>query len=77
MNLHKGARLTPYSRALLVDRMVRHGLRSEEAAKAAGVSVRTAFKWLRRFREEGFDGPDGPIFATSCLSSCHADRQGC
>jgi len=52
MNMHKGARLTPYSRALLVERML-GGLRAEEAAQAVGVSVRTAYKWLRRFREEG------------------------
>lgn len=56
MNMHKGARLTPYSRALLVERMVHQGLRAEEAAHAAGVSVRTAYKWLRRFREEGAAG---------------------
>ena len=53
MNLHKHARLTPRGRALLVERMLEHGLRVEEAAHAAGVSVRTVYKWLRRFREEG------------------------
>lgn len=52
MNLHKHARLTPRGRALLVQRML-NGLRVEEAAQAAGVSVRTAYKWLKRFREEG------------------------
>lgn len=52
MNLHKHARLTPRGRALLVQRMLT-GLRAEDAAQAAGVSVRTAYKWLRRFREEG------------------------
>ena len=56
MNMHKGARLSPYSRALLVKRIVEHGLRVEEAAQAAGVSARTAYKWLRRFREEGVSG---------------------
>lgn len=56
MNLHKHARLTPRGRALLVDRVLEHGLRVEEAAHAAGVSVRTAYKWLRRFREEGRAG---------------------
>ena len=56
MNLHKHARLTPRGRALLVERVVDHGLRVEEAAHAAGVSVRTAYKWLRRFREEGLAG---------------------
>lgn len=55
MNLHKHARLTPRGRALLVQRML-HGLRVEDAAQAAGVSVRTAYKWLRRFREEGEAG---------------------
>lgn len=33
-----------------------NGLRAEDAAQAAGVSVRTAYKWLRRFREEGETG---------------------
>lgn len=56
MNLHKHARLSPRGRALLVDRILVHGLRVEEAAHAAGVSVRTAYKWLRRFREEGAEG---------------------
>jgi transposase InsO family protein len=55
MNLHKHARLTPRGRALLVQR-IQHGLRVEEAAQAAGVSVRTAYKWLKRFREEGETG---------------------
>jgi transposase InsO family protein len=31
-------------------------LRVEEAAQAAGVSVRTAYKWMKRFREEGVAG---------------------
>lgn len=55
MNLHKHARLTPRGRALLVHR-IHQGLRVEEAAQAAGVSVRTAYKWLKRFREEGESG---------------------
>lgn len=56
MNIHKNARLTPHGRALLVSRMLAGGLRPEEAAQASGVSVRTAYKWLRRFREEGEAG---------------------
>ncbi|MCD9030117.1 IS481 family transposase, partial [Luteimonas sp. BDR2-5] len=56
MNLHKHARLSPRGRALLVDRILAHGLRVEEAAHAAGVSVRTAYKWLKRFKEEGPEG---------------------
>lgn len=56
MNLHKHARLTPRGRALLVKRILVHGLRVEEAAHAAGVSVRTAYKWLKRFKTEGAEG---------------------
>lgn len=56
MNLHHHARLTPRGRALLVDRVLVHGLRVREAAQAAGVSARTAYKWLHRFREEGQAG---------------------
>ena len=55
MNLHKNARLTLHGRALLVRRML-DGLRPEEAAQASGVSVRTAYKWLQRFRSEGMAG---------------------
>jgi transposase len=56
MNMHKGARLTAYSRDFLVSRITEQGLRVEEAAQASGVSVRTAFKWLGRFRKEGASG---------------------
>ena len=56
MNLHNHARLTPRGRALLVGRVLDEGLRVEEAAQAAGVSVRTAYKWLARFRDEGTAG---------------------
>lgn len=56
MNTHKNARLTVHGRVLLVDRILRQGLRPEEAAQAMGVSVRTAYKWLARYRLEGPEG---------------------
>src|SRR5690554_477106 len=56
MNIHKNARLTPQGRALLVARVVDEGLRPREVAQAQGVSVRTVYKWLHRFREEGLAG---------------------
>jgi len=56
MNMHNNARLTPRGRAILVNRIVHDGLRAEEAAQACGVSVRTAYKWLARFRAEGQHG---------------------
>jgi transposase InsO family protein len=56
MHLHGNARLTPAARLLLVQRVERQGWAAGEAAAAAGVSVRTAFKWLARFRDEGIEG---------------------
>lgn len=56
MNTHKNARLTFHGRALLVRRIVEDGLRPIEAAQAMGVSARTAYKWLRRYRDQGDQG---------------------
>lgn len=56
MNVHKNARLTIHGRALLVRRVVEQGLRPAEAAQAMGVSRRTAYKWLARYRAEGPTG---------------------
>ena len=53
MNSHKHARLTPKGRALLVDRILKEGWTVALAAQAAGVSCRTAYKWLERFKAEG------------------------
>lgn len=53
MNLHKKARTCPESRALLVDRVVRLGWKVTRAADAAGVSTRTAHKWLNRYEFGG------------------------
>lgn len=56
MNNHKNARLTPHGRLLLVRRITEDGLRPAEAAQAVGVSVRTAYKWLHRYQDEGEAG---------------------
>ena len=56
MNVHPCARTVPFSRALLVRRHLEHGWSLADAAVAAGVSVRTAYKWLARFRAEGEAG---------------------
>lgn len=56
MNTHKNARLTSHGRALLVRRVIDEGLRPAEVAQAQGVSVRTVYKWVRRYREEGEAG---------------------
>jgi transposase InsO family protein len=52
VNVHKNAKLTPAGRALLV-RRIETGERAEVVAREMGVSRRTAFKWLKRYREEG------------------------
>lgn len=49
MNVHKNARLTPSGRGLLVQR-IEGGWSARQAAAAAGVSVRTAYRWLQRYR---------------------------
>src|SRR3954452_11238233 len=55
MKLHGNARTCPKSRRLLVDRL-EGGWSLTEAAEAAGVSERTAAKWLARWRAEGEAG---------------------
>lgn len=52
MNVHKNARLTPAGRALLAER-VAGGWTVKAAADAAGISRRTAHKWLARDRLGG------------------------
>jgi transposase InsO family protein len=56
MNSHKHARLTPIGRALLVRRVLHESWTVAAASHAAGVSCRTGFKWLARFRAEGAAG---------------------
>ena len=56
MKLHGNARTCPHSRRLAVERVELQGWTLRAAAEAAGVSVRTISKWLRRFREEGEQG---------------------
>jgi transposase InsO family protein len=56
MKLHGSARTCPNSRRLLVQRILVEGWSLTEAARAAGVSDRTARKWVGRFREEGERG---------------------
>ena len=55
MKLHANARTCPNSRRLIVDR-VAAGWSLTEAAEAAGVSDRTAAKWMARWRAEGDAG---------------------
>ncbi|HEX7461991.1 MAG TPA: leucine zipper domain-containing protein, partial [Dermatophilaceae bacterium] len=56
MKLHANARLSVKGRELLTDRILTGGWSLAQAAEAAGVSDRTAFKWVARFRLEGGQG---------------------
>jgi transposase InsO family protein len=51
--LHRNAKTTPHMRALLVRRIRRQRWSPRRAAAAAGISVRSTYKWLARYREGG------------------------
>ena len=56
MRLHRNAKTTPKGRALLVERVSVQGWTMAQAASASGISVRTGYKWLARYRAEGLAG---------------------
>lgn len=53
MKLHRNAKTTPHMRALLVDRIRHQQWTPLAAASAAGISLRSAYKWLARHRTGG------------------------
>lgn len=53
VKLHRNAKTTPTMRALIVQRIRHEQWPPAEAAAAAGISVRTTYKWLRRHRLGG------------------------
>ncbi|MFB3064963.1 MAG: IS481 family transposase [Planctomycetota bacterium] len=55
MKLHRNARTTPFTRKFLVER-IESGESVRAAAEAVGVSRSTAYKWLRRWQEQGLGG---------------------
>lgn len=56
MKIHANARTCPNSRKLLVKRVEEEGWSLMVAAEAAGISERSARKWLARWRTEGEAG---------------------
>jgi transposase InsO family protein len=56
MKLHANAKLGPKGRLVICRRVIEQGWSLTEAAEAAGVSERTAGKWVRRYRAEGEAG---------------------
>jgi transposase InsO family protein len=53
---HPSARLTVFSRQLLVKRVVIDGWPTATVAEQLGISRATAYKWVRRFRSDGLPG---------------------
>lgn len=64
---HANARLTVHGRRLLVDRVLCDGRRPAHVAAELGVSRQCAYRWLRRFREEG---PAGLVDRSSRPHHC-------
>ena len=64
MKLHANAPLSPKGRQRLIDRIERESEKVRDLAESAGVSERTARKWLARYRREGaaglIDRPSAP-----------------
>jgi len=56
MRLHPKAKTTPSGRWLLVRRIEEECWTVRQAAEASAISVRTAYEWLSRFRNEGRAG---------------------
>jgi transposase InsO family protein len=56
MVVHARAPLSPIGRRRVVDRVVVQGWSVAAAAEAAGVTERTVYRWLARFRAEGAAG---------------------
>jgi transposase InsO family protein len=56
MKLHGNARTCPNSRRLLVERVIEEGWSVSAAAAAAGISERTVYRWLGRWRQDGAHG---------------------
>jgi transposase len=56
MDIHQNARLTPYSREALAQKVLSRQLNQKAAAARFGVTPKTAAKWVRRYQAAGRDG---------------------
>jgi leucine-zipper of insertion element IS481 len=79
MKLHGNARLSVKGRELLVDRVENAGWSLTQAAEAAGVSDRTARKWLARYRADVHSPAIAAWLMTSVGAPCSAEGvpRGC
>ena len=56
MNIHKNTRTTSHIRGLIVSRVLGQNLSPRRVAEELGISLRTVYKWLSRYRSEGPSG---------------------
>ncbi len=56
MQVHARARLTPNGRLFVVERVLAQVWSVTAVAEAAGVSERTVWRWIARYRAEGEEG---------------------
>ncbi len=56
MDIHQNARTCPRSRELIIQRVKEQGQTVLEVAQSLGVSERTVYKWLARYRAQGLLG---------------------
>lgn len=55
MRLHPNAKTTPLARRLLVERVLNEGQTVSQASQQLGISRRTGYKWLARYRWGGIE----------------------
>jgi transposase InsO family protein len=75
MKTHANARLSLKGRELLIARVQDAGWSLSAAAEAAGISDRTARKWLTRYQAEGRDGLLDRSSAPSVVANRTEDRR--
>jgi transposase InsO family protein len=75
MKMHANARLSLKGRELLVARVEDAGWSLSAAAEAAGISDRTARKWIARHRTEGRDGLMDRCSAPAVVANRTDDRR--
>jgi transposase len=56
MQVHARARLTPKGRLFVVSRVLKQGWSVRAAAEAAGVTERSVWRWIARYRAQGEAG---------------------
>jgi len=56
MNLHGNAKTSPHTRETMVRRVLEQAEPAKETAELFDVSVRTVYKWVRRYRQFGVAG---------------------